>query len=332
MLAHGLNALISMVLLFFLFALLVSAVMEAISSFFKLRGQSLKICLEMLLDDSRAKGWGGLGAMDRITGNRMPEAVAGTITGASLFDAIFKGSLVGGIRPTSRPTYIEPRQFAMTLLDQFRTGAVDDSFKDIATSIGTLPDGRLKDTLSTLANDAAGDYDALKTNVALWFDEAMSRLSGEYKRLTQFLTFAIAFALAIAFNVNAVHVGERLLTDRLLAETMAEIAIQEVEKQKALPAAAAADDPVLDFKQKVASQYQARADLFKAYPFLGYTEKQTGPFSALAQNGFISLIGWLLMAFSAVIGAPFWFDLLQRFINIRGAGPKPGTTTPGDGT
>jgi hypothetical protein len=34
--------------------------------------------------------------------------------------------------------------------------------------------------------------------------------------------------------------------------------------------------------------------------------------------------GWLLTAIAASVGAPFWFDLLGRFINIRAAGRAPG--------
>ena len=33
--------------------------------------------------------------------------------------------------------------------------------------------------------------------------------------------------------------------------------------------------------------------------------------------------GWLVTASSVFFGAPFWFDLLQRLVNLRGAGGKP---------
>ncbi|WP_166922331.1 hypothetical protein [Flavobacterium poyangense] len=43
-------------------------------------------------------------------------------------------------------------------------------------------------------------------------------------------------------------------------------------------------------------------------------------------------LGFLLLAFGICLGAPFWFDLLQKFIKIRGAGKKETTenapTTP----
>jgi hypothetical protein len=36
------------------------------------------------------------------------------------------------------------------------------------------------------------------------------------------------------------------------------------------------------------------------------------------------LAGWLITALAASLGAPFWFDLLGRFINVRNAGKVPG--------
>lgn len=42
-------------------------------------------------------------------------------------------------------------------------------------------------------------------------------------------------------------------------------------------------------------------------------------------NTFFSkaLLGWLITALAISLGAPFWFDLLNKFINLRAAGTKP---------
>jgi hypothetical protein len=37
----------------------------------------------------------------------------------------------------------------------------------------------------------------------------------------------------------------------------------------------------------------------------------------------IQVLGWMLTAIALTLGAPFWFDLLQKFVNIRRAGGKP---------
>jgi hypothetical protein len=35
------------------------------------------------------------------------------------------------------------------------------------------------------------------------------------------------------------------------------------------------------------------------------------------------MLGWMLTAAAGSLGAPFWFDLLNKFITIRSAGKKP---------
>ena len=39
----------------------------------------------------------------------------------------------------------------------------------------------------------------------------------------------------------------------------------------------------------------------------------------------MQVAGWLLTASTALFGAPFWFDLLQRTVQMRGTGEKPET-------
>jgi hypothetical protein len=37
----------------------------------------------------------------------------------------------------------------------------------------------------------------------------------------------------------------------------------------------------------------------------------------------VKLAGWFVTALALSLGAPFWFDTLSKFINIRGTGVKP---------
>lgn len=40
-------------------------------------------------------------------------------------------------------------------------------------------------------------------------------------------------------------------------------------------------------------------------------------------GGTVTLIGWILTALAVSLGAPFWFDLLNKLVSIRQAGSKP---------
>ena len=37
----------------------------------------------------------------------------------------------------------------------------------------------------------------------------------------------------------------------------------------------------------------------------------------------MQVLGWMFTATALTLGAPFWFDLLQKFVNVRGAGGRP---------
>ena len=41
-----------------------------------------------------------------------------------------------------------------------------------------------------------------------------------------------------------------------------------------------------------------------------------------------AILGWLITGLAVSLGAPFWFDMLKTFVNVRGAGQKPAETKP----
>jgi hypothetical protein len=38
----------------------------------------------------------------------------------------------------------------------------------------------------------------------------------------------------------------------------------------------------------------------------------------------IKVLGWIVTALAVSLGAPFWFDLLKKLVNIRSSGNQPG--------
>ena len=42
------------------------------------------------------------------------------------------------------------------------------------------------------------------------------------------------------------------------------------------------------------------------------------------------IIGWLITGLAVSLGAPFWFDLLNKFMSIRGTGDKPAKASDSD--
>jgi hypothetical protein len=52
--------------------------------------------------------------------------------------------------------------------------------------------------------------------------------------------------------------------------------------------------------------------------------KLTDPNDLFPWNiGWFKILGWLFTVLAVSLGAPFWFDLLNKLVNLRGAGKKP---------
>src|SRR5262249_37724902 len=71
----------------------------------------------------------------------------------------------------------------------------------------------LASVLRVLAEEAAGNVERLRTALEQWFDDAMDRVSGWYKRWTQLWQLVIGLILAIALNINIVTIGLTLWND-----------------------------------------------------------------------------------------------------------------------
>ena len=73
---------------------------------------------------------------------------------------------------------------------------------------------------------------------------------------------------------------------------------------------------------KEMEQFSSRCDyiLKETETWFKYNPNQTG--------GLETLLGWLITALAITLGAPFWFDLLSKLINIRGTGNKTDPAAP----
>jgi hypothetical protein len=45
----------------------------------------------------------------------------------------------------------------------------------------------------------------------------------------------------------------------------------------------------------------------------------------------LAALGWLLTAFAASLGAPFWFDGVGWLLALRGTGARPASSVSGQG-
>jgi hypothetical protein len=143
----------------------------------------------------------------------------------------------------------------------------------------------------------------------------MDRLSGVYKRWAQLIHFLFGFLVAVAFNVDSMNITNVLWHN---ADKRDAIAVQAQSFVASHASVAGGASPNLS------ETINTLQDL--PVP-MGWTPEQLHRPNPSAWV--FSLTGWLVTGFAISLGAPFWFDLLQNLmnINVRGAGPKPASTS-----
>lgn len=92
--------------------------------------------------------------------------------------------------------------------------------------ISQIADVQLQKTLTVLLDDAAHNVEKFKENIEVWFNNAMDRVGGWYKRRSQLTTFVLALLLTIVLNVDTLLIVRHLNTqpsvrDSLVAQAKA---------------------------------------------------------------------------------------------------------------
>jgi len=256
--------------------------------------------------------------------------LAGTDT--AFFQGIWDHSLVRDKDAGGRPSYVSTTSFSTAVLDTLMDGKAKPVLADVNKAIGDLPEGRAKQALTALSREAGNDLEALQHGIEHWFDSAMNRVSGAYKRWTQVFALLFGMLIAVSMNVNSFEIARVLYLDKPMRDAVVGQATAQMANF-----APNADPADVEKRAEAAKKVVDSLGL----P-IGWTTPATVPACCKNESefwkpicsrvfggglmGFVTLIlGWIVTAFAVSLGAPFWFDTLQSVINIRNAGAKPPT-------
>jgi hypothetical protein len=221
--------------------------------------------------------------------------------------------------PSALPSYVSSRNFSMAMLEVLRDGSASPLFTQAESTTAKLPEGDLRKLLGTFIQDSGGDLDKFRANIEHWFDDAMDRLSGIYKRISQYFLLAIGLLIAVALNVDSFHVVQVLWDNPDQRASIVEKAVQSTATS--------------------ASNVGALVQQFEAASFpvgwkrLGNNEANLSSPEDVG-TWILRIIGWLVTALAVSLGAPFWFDVLKKVMNLRNAGavPDPANGNAGAGS
>jgi hypothetical protein len=248
------------------------------------------------------------------------------------------------VRLSKLPSYIPSRLFAVALLDVLRGKnaseaiGVDHVLAGAKEAVDKLPACQLKATLTLFVADVdprrAGLNERARVvseRVEGWFNDAMSRTSGWYKRQAQKMSLAIGLVLAVLINANTFEVAGQLWRDNALRAQVSATASAYYKEQTAAEKGPASGSvaPRDTQTQSVAARWNNQMQSLQESSLpIGWKADVAGMLPKHATGWIALLFGWLVTAFATSLGAAFWFDVLGRALQIRGSGPRIAEPAP----
>ncbi len=300
-----LDIVVGMVFIFLLLSLICSALKEFIETMVKNRAKDLERGIrELIGDPSNATNF-----VDKIYNHALVN---------SLFRGVYSEEKLRDL-----PSYIPSASFAMTVMDLIKNPP--EGLK--------LPPN-VKAAYDIFEQRAAGDAAKLQASLEDWFNAGMDRVSGWYKRRAQWILVTLGLAVAVAVNADAIRIAQALSNDASLRKGLVAMAQAKANEHGQTNAtdngsqqtgagggsstAAGAGSPAGGGLQQI-SDYNA--ELSKIGLPIGWSSEKPGD-----KAGFCAIVlgavkdhslGWLLTAIAISMGAPFWFDLLDKIIAVR---------------
>jgi hypothetical protein len=292
---------IGIVFTFLAVSLVAGAATEALASMLKWRSTTLLTGVKALLNDPKLSGL----ALD--------------VYNHALVSPRADGTTQAGQTPNLLPAYIDPNHFAAALSDVLGISSqADGAITAAIAKVRAGGNAQIADLLQGIYNRAGNDLVAFESGLAQWFDNGMDRVSGAYKRRTQLVAFLIGLVVAAGLNISAIRVGQTLWDEPALAKVVAAQASQATTQPQtadALGKLQTMNLPIGWVSDQAPANGMAQNDIFSARPLTPFKDHKGWWVTAI--------LGWLITAGATVFGAPFWYDTLQQFVRLKGAGPSP---------
>lgn len=290
---------IALVLMFLVLSLMGTVINELIATAISLRAKTLKAAIQNLLDDPNLRA------------------------------AFYKHGLIDGAKKTAGdPSYLTGETFAMAIVGSLDPAKPLPGFAEAQAAIQKMPDSNIRDALLAQVTKAGTDIVKLRNETANYFDSSMDRVSGVYKRYLKWISLGVGFVMVVALNADTIKVGAALWNDASLRAQMVASAQSELKAGPPAATGSAATTSyttqLIELEKKVRplpiGLTSATFDFLFSASTLKWLFTLPGFWWALTK-----LAGLTITALAISLGAPFWFDILQKFMNVRGTGIKPGS-------
>ncbi len=249
-------------------------------------------------------------------------------------------------RPTTQELLADVQKLSAAYPDLPQALAVEQLRLGIEAQQSQFPD--LCRGLQTLLHEAESDVTATadlfgttRSKVENWYDSTMDRATVWYKQRIQWWLFGIGVAVALIVNADSIRIADALWREPTLRQAVAEQARVAASAQLtttvptdlgAVISKLNSDLSVLNIPigwrlAPVAARSGQTCSPFTWVPLLDHSNEVGGlPLNGGCQTFsdaprdlgglLLKILGLLISGLAAMQGAPFWFDLLQKIVNV----------------
>jgi hypothetical protein len=338
-----LDVAIGLILVYLLLSLIASAIREGIEAWLKTRSVHLERGIRELLHDPS----GTTLASDFYNHPLIYSLFRGEYNPSKIQKT--RGQKAGDMKFGSMPSrsdlpsYIPSRNFALALMDIVVRGpaagdpsAADDTapvlnLNSLRARVAELQNPPVQRALLTAIDTADGNLAQVQENIEQWFDSGMDRVSGWYKRKTQGILLVIGAVITVGLNVNTITIAEYLYQNKPARDALVAQAthVDSAAQARRDSAAAVGGDSIAATGPVVADPLGTLQAL--KLPIGWSPNPYRLPKGADAGDQvwaiIVAVFGLAATAFAMSFGAPFWFDLLNKFMVVR-ATVKPHEKSP----
>lgn len=206
-------------------------------------------------------------------------------------------------------------------------GDIDQKFIDFVNKDlpDDVPDNLIK-SLGVIAQrsrikigDLTEEINQFQKEVETWFDRSMDRASGVYKRNAKGVAILIGISVAIFTNTDTFHLVSRLSQDSAIRSAITQSASQRADFINDPEARRQIEKLLGDASVPIGWQ-----NINQQFELLDVKDSNSEKVVLIRiWQGWKLICGWIVSGLAIAMGAPFWFDILNKLVNVRNAGPKP---------
>ncbi len=298
------QVIVGVIFIYLLLSLLVTAIQEIIAALFDLRARELQRGIKRMLDDDNQG------------------VLAEKFYNSYLIKYLSKNA-------KNKPSYLSSKEFSTALTEILSHLSDVKSYEDsVYDGIKKLPDGDTKFLLLSFVDQSNHNIETFINSIENWFNGTMDRVSGWYKRKTQIIVWCIGLVLAVMFNADTFNIYGTLSSNSVKSNILFNLASGYVNNDISISSKDTTKKSLAELIKETNNDLDS-LNVISNLNVIGWNEAQIQQMTHLKglRQGFnrwsVKLLGWIISAIAITLGAPFWFDLLSMFINIRNAGKKP---------